>query len=123
MQVLLVVAALVLLVALVMPDDFYRPGPPPPAAGSATYLRPPDADTGAPTVGLLSPEVVQRRLEALALELDRLEDDPGVIAKGFRTTVARTAYDALLADAAALRTVHRAPAASAQDRDLDFELL
>lgn len=69
--------------------------------------------------GLLSLSFVQRRLDALADELARLDDDPGVLARAFRTTVALTAYEALLADASRLA---REPALHV-DATLGFELI
>jgi hypothetical protein len=41
---------------------------------------------------------VRRRLVVLAAELARLERDPTVFARAFRTRAAQTAYEALLAD-------------------------
>jgi hypothetical protein len=46
---------------------------------------------------------IQRRLRALSDELDRLDQDPHIIARAFHTFVARSAYEALLA-AASSRT-------------------
>jgi hypothetical protein len=51
--------------------------------------------------GLFGRAVIQRRLVALAEELERLDRDPDVFAKAFHTTVVRSAYQALLIDAAA----------------------
>ncbi len=48
--------------------------------------------------GLLTLPFVRRRLDVLADEIAHLDDDPGVLARAFRKTVARTAYEALLAD-------------------------
>ncbi len=48
---------------------------------------------------------VRGRLDDLAAELRRLERDPTVFAKAFRTRVAELAYDALLAEAARLTSV------------------
>ena len=53
-------------------------------------------------------EFVQHRLHALSDELDRLDRDPDVFAKAFHTLVARSAYQALLADAS--RLAYRSPA-------------
>jgi hypothetical protein len=52
--------------------------------------------------GLFGRAVIQRRLDALARELERLDRDPDIFAKAFHTTVARSAYQALLIDAATL---------------------
>jgi len=52
--------------------------------------------------GLFSQAFVRRRLAILAEELERLDRDPDAFAKAFHTMVARTAYEALLADAARL---------------------
>jgi hypothetical protein len=52
--------------------------------------------------GLFSAAFVRWRLAALAEELERLDRDPDAFAKAFHTTAARTAYEALLADAARL---------------------
>ena len=48
--------------------------------------------------GLLTLPFVRRRLDVLADEIAHLDDDDGVMARAFRKTVARTAYEALLAD-------------------------
>ena len=48
--------------------------------------------------GLLTLPFVRRRLEVLAAEIGHLDEDPGVLARAFRKTVALTAYEALLAD-------------------------
>src|SRR5947209_12578983 len=51
--------------------------------------------------GLFTEAFVQGRLAALARELERLDDDDThVFAKGFHTMVVRSAYEALLGDAA-----------------------
>jgi len=42
---------------------------------------------------------VRQRLEVLADELERLDNDPDIFAKAFRTHAARSAYRALLDDA------------------------
>jgi hypothetical protein len=52
--------------------------------------------------GLFSPAFVRRRLAALTEELERLDRDPDAFAKAFHTMAARTAYEALLADASRL---------------------
>jgi hypothetical protein len=51
---------------------------------------------------LFSLPFVRRRLAALAEELERLDRDPDVFAKAFHTMVARSAYEALSADASRL---------------------
>jgi hypothetical protein len=50
---------------------------------------------------------VQQRLDVLAAELERLDDDEEIFAKAFRTHVAKAAYDALLADASRLGNASR----------------
>ena len=70
-----------------------------------------EPDQGVEIVGesdLFTAEFIQRRLHALSDELDRLDRDPDVFAKAFHTLVARSAYQALLADAS--RVTHRSPA-------------
>jgi hypothetical protein len=47
---------------------------------------------------LFSPEFVHRRLLALSDELDRLDRDRSIFARGFHTLAARSAYDALRAE-------------------------
>lgn len=59
--------------------------------------------------GLFTVSAVHRRLEVLTGELDRLERDPYVFAKAFHTQVARSAYEALLADASRLHRTARPP--------------
>ena len=66
----------------------------------------PDAAAGdgeaAPDWSLFSRSLIHSRLDALADELDRLENDRRVFARAFNTSVARAAYDALVAEAASL---------------------
>lgn len=62
----------------------------------------PAADEPPVESSLFSPAFVRRRLAALAEELERLDRDPDAFAKAFHTMVARSAYEALLADAARL---------------------
>jgi hypothetical protein len=115
-----VVLALAVLAALLLPSDILRFGAaPPPEPAQAPAGEVPDDVTG----GLFDREFVQWRLMVLADELARIDADPGVMARGFRTTVARSAYEALLADAAALRD--HGPGGPAHDgpRELEFELL
>jgi hypothetical protein len=52
--------------------------------------------------GLLSRPFIERRLDALVEELERLDQDPDVFAKAFHTHVVRSAQHALLADASRL---------------------
>ena len=53
---------------------------------------------------LMTHPFIQHRLDALVAELERLDRDPDVFAKAFHTMAARSARDALLADAARLAT-------------------
>jgi hypothetical protein len=62
----------------------------------------PDVEGSPVEGGLFSPAFVRSRLAALAEELERLDRDPDAFAKAFHTIAARTAYEALLADAARL---------------------
>jgi hypothetical protein len=55
---------------------------------------------------------VQQRLDALAAELVRLENDPAAFARAFHTHVAKSAYKALLADAVRLGNASRLSAVS-----------
>jgi hypothetical protein len=48
--------------------------------------------------GLLTLPFVRRRLDILADEIAHLDDDPGILARAFRKTVALAAYEALRAD-------------------------
>jgi hypothetical protein len=41
---------------------------------------------------------IRRRLHVVADELDRLEHDPGIFARAFHTTAARSAYESLQSD-------------------------
>jgi hypothetical protein len=54
---------------------------------------------------MLTLAFVRRRIDVIAAELERLDRDPAVFAKGFRTIVARSAYEALMADASRLAAV------------------
>lgn len=60
---------------------------------------PPREDVDDLGVGIFSEDLIRRRLDALADELERLERDPEVFARAFHTNVARTAYETLLVDA------------------------
>ena len=73
---------------------------------------PGEADKTTVEWGLLSQPFLQRRLDALADELERLDRDPDVFAKAFHTAVARSAHQALLADAS--RLVDQPPVYSGQ---------
>lgn len=68
--------------------------------------------------GLFTSSLVQRRLEALADELERLDGDPAIFAKAFHTTVARSAYEALLVDAPEFSHQPRGHAVQAFEFDL-----
>jgi hypothetical protein len=48
---------------------------------------------------------LRHRLHVVADELERLDHDPTVFARAFRTVVARSAYEALLADVSRLTAV------------------
>ena len=62
---------------------------------------------------------IAHRLAALDRELERLERDPDVFAKAFHTIAARSAYEALAADA---RRLAETPSAGVGG-SLEFELL
>jgi hypothetical protein len=53
---------------------------------------------------------VRERLDLLAAELARLDDDPSIFAKAFHTHAAQAAYADLLADAVRLATLSRSAA-------------
>jgi hypothetical protein len=55
---------------------------------------------------------VQQRMDALAAELEQLDNDELIFAKAFRTHVAKAAYEALLADASRLGDASRLNGAS-----------
>ena len=55
---------------------------------------------------------VRDRMDVLAAELERLENDTSIFARAFRTHVAQAAYQALLADAARLANASRLAAVS-----------
>jgi hypothetical protein len=111
--------ALVLLAGLLLPAGLLRSVPS--SLGWAPdrnqWEEPVEALDDAPGVlddagvedGLLTLTFVRRRLDALADEIAHLDDDPGILARAFRKTVARTAYESLLADEtrlAQLPTLH-----------------
>src|SRR5215212_3222564 len=106
-----ILLAVVVLGALLVPVGLL--GLPPPATGE----RPGPLDDE--TTGIISEDLVRRRLDALADELERLERDPAVFARAFHTTVARTAYETLLVDAAQLTEQSRRVVAGT----VEFELL
>jgi hypothetical protein len=51
--------------------------------------------------------LLQQRMDELAAELERLDDDPVIFAKAFRTHVAQAAYQAVLAEAIELANASR----------------
>ena len=61
-----------------------------------------EAHPTAPEWDLLTRPYIRSRLDALAQELERLDRDPDVFAKAFHTMAARSAREALLADASRL---------------------
>ena len=69
--------------------------------------------------GIFSEDLIRRRLEALADELERLERDREVFARAFHTNVARAAYETLLVDAAQLAEQTRRIVADT----IEFELM
>jgi hypothetical protein len=77
---------------------------PVPASGGRTQVAGdgPEPDAGTVEWDLLTQPFVLRRLDALAREIERLDRDPDVFAKAFHTMAARSAQDALLADASRL---------------------
>src|SRR4051794_2296493 len=70
------------------------------------------------TVGLLTQPFLQRRLDAIAQELERLDREPDIFAKAFHTMVARSAHEALLADA--FRAAGRPPRYAGHTFDLEI---
>jgi len=85
---------------------------------TATAGAPHETDDEMPG-GIISEDLIRRRLDALTDELERLERDPDVFAKAFHTNVARTAYQTLLVDAALLSEQTRRIVAGT----VEFELL
>jgi len=77
-----------------------------------------DGDETTVEWGLLAQPFIQRRLDALAQELDRLDREPDIFAKAFHTMVARSAHEALLADA--FRAAGEPPRYAAQNFDLEI---
>ena len=108
-----ILLGLVVLTALLLPAGGLLTLPGTPPAGSPHE---PDDDLAG---GIISEELIRRRLDALADELERLEHDREVFAKAFRTNVARTAYETLLVDAAQLTEQTRRVVAGT----VEFELL
>ncbi len=92
-----------------------RYAPPAPAAAEPSIptivLDDDRPEVAEPTVqwGLFTEAFVQARLAALGRELERLDDDPDLFARAFHTTVVRSAYDALLSDAARFADQARRP--------------
>jgi hypothetical protein len=80
---------------------------------------PPREDVDDLGLGIFSEDLIRRRLDALADELERLERDPGVFARAFHTNVARTAYETLLVDAEQLTEQTRRVVAGT----IEFEIL
>jgi hypothetical protein len=79
------------------------------------------AGVGGVEVGLLTPTSCRERIDALAAELARLDRDPDVFAKAFHVLVARSAYRALLADAARLGEESRSAGLPGPECDQDWE--
>ena len=69
--------------------------------------------------GLFAAQLIRCRLDALTEELERLDRDPEIFAKAFHTTVARSAYEALMADASKISSQPRLHVGET----LDFELV
>ena len=86
--------------------------------GTATAGAPTEPEDDLPA-GIFSEDLIRRRLDALADELERLDSDPDVFAKAFHTNVARAAYETLLVDAAQLSEQTRRVVAGT----VEFELL
>ena len=96
-------------------------------AGVGTTGRPErgaDALPAAPGVpgDLFTRPFVRRRLDILGAELERLERDPDIFARAFRTNVARSAYEALLVDASRLAAVPHLDLDLDPDFDFRFDL-
>jgi hypothetical protein len=107
-QVLFLVGLFVIGLVLWTPPQWLRtiaePGTP---LGHVTGVAVAAADAPAEEFGLFSLAFVRRRMELLAAELDRLDREPAIFARGFRTTVAMSAYAALEDDARRLAAVPR----------------
>jgi len=65
---------------------------------------------------------VRRRMDVIADELERLGRDPAVFANAFRTIVARSAYEALMADASRLAAIPSLDLDRNLHLDLDLDL-
>lgn len=76
-----------------------------PGVGWRERIDRPEALTPAPDPHAWSQ--VRQRLEVLAAELERLDDDSEIFAKAFRTHVAEAAYKSLMADAVRLADASR----------------
>jgi hypothetical protein len=74
-----------------------------------------EADPTTVESGLLAQPFIRSRLDALVEELERLDRDPDVFAKAFHLMAARSAREALLADASRLATQPRRSAGSTFD--------
>ena len=84
----------------------------------------PDDELGEPLEmsmqpGLFEAQLIRDRLDALTEELERLDRDPDIFAKAFHTIVARSAYEALMADASKISSQPRLHVGET----LDFELV
>jgi hypothetical protein len=105
LTLLLLVAIFVALRLIVSPPAWLR------ARAEAAAQRWRDEGT-TPTEALqwevLDLPLVRRRLYAVSVELDRLEHDPSVFARAFRTRAFQSAYRALLADEARLAALREA---------------
>src|SRR4051812_9325397 len=103
-----------LLVGLLLPLEQYvlppswrsrtaeRPGTPQQVGDDDRRHQPAGRDDLTAQWGLFSEELVRVRLHALEAELGRLDRDPDVFARAFKTLAARSAYESLLAEARAL---------------------
>jgi hypothetical protein len=89
-------------------------------AGAGRERHAPAADTV--DCDILTLPFVLRRMEVVADELERLERDPAVFARAFRTVVARSAYEALIADASRLAAIPSLDLDRRLDFDLDLDL-
>jgi len=92
------------------PDDGDQPG--------STEYGPGEADQPAIEWELHTQQFIRRRLDALVEELERLDSEPDIFAKAFHTMVARSAHDALLADAS--RLAHQPPRWAGQTLDVEL---
>src|SRR4051812_19618038 len=91
-----ILLAAIVLVMLLLRVDVLRPQP------AAATPAPAEPEGMTEQWGLFSETFIRDRLRALADELERLDREPDVFARAFHTMVARAAYEALLADAAAV---------------------